>query len=275
MSSDEVNQLRKVKEYLAEWLRRFRKSQDLLPFVQSNLEITEWELDALEEEPEESQEIPKPDLAETYRDRLNYFQFAIPMIPDPDKSKFRISTAYTTSGSSDAYIHVSRVGDIGTPAAVDYSRQYTTRYDKIQHNQKRQDEVEALVARLGNAGTLDRFQRAKAAVIAVKSDVGERTSAGNEIRNLLHGVKGDLFGRARNWPKENMSWEEMTRRLVKGREGSAEFRQIIKQDTVHTSLLERLAEVLKDREGGSLTNLTYIWTQTLDHLYVVLSFIEL
>jgi hypothetical protein len=43
---------------------------------------------------------------------------------------------------------------------------------------------------------------------------------------------------------------------------------------VRTSLISRLSDIAKDREGGSLTNLDNLWTQISDHIYIVLSLID-
>jgi hypothetical protein len=46
------------------------------------------------------------------------------------------------------------------------------------------------------------------------------------------------------------------------------------QKRVKGPLFSRLAEVLKDREGGSLTNLDTIWTEVIDFLFTVLGLIN-
>lgn len=274
MSSDEIKPLRKIQAYLAEWLAKFRKAQELVPFVQRNLEITEWELNVFENSPAESDEIARPDLTEAYEQRLIHIESAIPDLPEFDPSQFVSTLAYTTSSSSDVFTYVSRVGDLDTPDAVDFSRQYTAEYDQIQKKQDREAEVGKLIIERTSPGSHERFERAKVALAAERAQVAERTATGNEVRNLLLGLKGDLFEKARKWDKENMTWPVMARRLAKGGEDSDEATELTNQGHVHAALLDRLASVAKDREVGSLTNLDFIWTETLDHLFVVLSFIE-
>ena len=48
----------------------------------------------------------------------------------------------------------------------------------------------------------------------------------------------------------------------------------LRQKDVRGSLISRLSTVLKDREGGSLTNLDDLWIQVLDHIYVVLELVK-
>ena len=105
-----------------------------------------------------------------------------------------------------------------------------------------------------------------------KAGTTPKTSTAVEIRTLIDGVKGDLFNLARKWQKENMSWEEMVERLARG---EIEKQELLDQKKVHSSLISRLSDVLKDREGGSITNIENIWIQVLDHLYVLLNLIVL
>ena len=67
-----------------------------------------------------------------------------------------------------------------------------------------------------------------------------------------------------------MNWSNMSARLAINGGNGHEHMLLFNQERVHSSLLSRLAEVLKDREGGSVTNLDSIWTEILDHLYTVL-----
>jgi hypothetical protein len=91
------------------------------------------------------------------------------------------------------------------------------------------------------------------------------------MRNLLDGIRGDLFKLARKWPKENMTWQKMAERLAKGGSTGVECQELIRQERNRSSLISRLSDILKDRETGSLTNLDNVWTQVMDHIYTVLA----
>jgi hypothetical protein len=196
------------------------------------------------------------------------------MIPDMAHLQTSDTTAYTTSGSVFVYEALSRVGDIETLAMKTYFEPYLQAYQTIQNSQNRLEEVRSLVNKLGNLQTIERLHRAAQTYFGCKAGTRSRTDTGNEMRNLLCGIKGDLFALARKWPNENMTWEEMTSRLAKGGKGSDGFHIIIKQGELHSSLLNRLADVLKDREGGAITNIEYIWTEVLDHIYTTLTLIK-
>ena len=70
-----------------------------------------------------------------------------------------------------------------------------------------------------------------------------------------------------------MTWEKMAKRLAKGTNAHDE-KIIIEQGEKRSSLIDRLSDVAKDREGGSVTNLDFIWTELLDHVYIILNLIH-
>ena len=91
----------------------------------------------------------------------------------------------------------------------------------------------------------------------------------------MDGMQGDLFEKARGWPEENVTWDEMAKRLSKGQPGGTEYQELIDQGKTRASLISRLSDIAKDREQGSLTNPDNVWTQILDHMYTVLGLVDL
>ncbi len=71
-----------------------------------------------------------------------------------------------------------------------------------------------------------------------------------------------------------MTWNTMSARLAINGGNGTEHVTLSAEASKHSSLLSRLADVLKDWEGGSVTNLDSIWTEILDHLYAVLGLIK-
>jgi hypothetical protein len=261
-------------EYLKEWIERYKGAQEVVQYVQTNLDTTEWELQALNNRPDEADEIPLADLYTKFDRDYDYLTSALPMMPQYSPDAFLNSTAVSTSGSASVYEYVARVGDMGVPAAQAYSRKYTAIYHELQAAQARPKAIRDLLGKLGNPQTQERFDRALMAYSAAQSGTGERTTAALEMRTLLDGIKGDLFKKARRRPKENMSWSEMAARLAKGIPRGTEQQELADQELVRTSLISRLSDIAKDREGGSLTNLDNLWTQISDHIYIVLSLID-
>jgi len=181
------------------------------------------------------------------------------------------STSGTVSSSTDYYSFVSRIGDLGTSNTVEYSGKYVSLYQDIQQTQDRQNLVRQMIEKLDNPNTLERFDRAVTAYSLYKTGIEERTSTAMTIRTLMDGVQGALFEKARKQPKENMRWEKMGSRLAGIVSSSGNYRNFMFQNQVRSQLISRLSDIGKDREGGAATNLGFVWTQVLDHLFVSLS----
>lgn len=275
MKRDEDEKLKENREYLREWIKRYKNAQDVLLYVQRNMDITEWTINALNERPDEAENIPLADLKDIFDRNYDHLKRSLPMMPDYDPDAVRNATILSSSGASKVYDYISRVGDLGTTWAVAYCKKYTTSYRELQTAQARSQAVRELLQKLNNPQTLERFDRALSAYSAVKSGTVERTAAALAMRNLIDGMKGDLFDKARSWRKENMTWDEMAKRLSKGQPGGTEYQELIDQRKTRTSLIKHLSAIAKDREGGPRTNLDYVWTQILDHIYTVLGLLDL
>lgn len=268
-----MNRERAIK-HLKEFIKLSKPYKTAIPYAHKNLQILEWEREALQEKPDEADEIPEPDLGALGSDRLNFAIKAFPLPPRIDEELFINSTSAMTTGSSDVFEFVTRVSDIGTPVAIEYTQKYVDRYQKMQKSQSLEEDISKLIDRFGGPSTSDRFSQAKRTVTEVEAGVGERASAANAIRNLIYGINGDLFKCAMQSEKENMTWALMVERLGKGTKCSLEFDSLIRQEKKQRQLVHRLSDVLKDREGGLLTNISYIWSEVLDHLYSVLTLLR-
>ncbi len=268
-----MEKLEASRDYLRKWIERYKKAQDAVPFVHMGLEMTEWEIQALSNRPDEADETPLTDLMIRFERDYDYLTDVLPMMPEYNLDDLPVLTAVVTSGSASVYNYVAKVGDLGTQEAQEYSARYTAAYRELQAAQTRPKTVRDLLKKLNNPQTLQRFDRASNAYLAARSGTGERTAAALEMRNLLDGVQGDLFEKARRWPREDMTWNKMAKKLSKGKNGGTEQQELINQEARRTSLINRLSTILKDREGGFLKALDNVWTQLLDHIYVVLSLI--
>jgi len=270
-----LRKLREKRNYLMLWLERVRKAQEVIPFVHRDLELTDWEIAALENSPEEADEIAVVGLSDIMDDELAFWKVNVSMMPPYDVRAVSSSSAYSTSGTASFYSFVSRIGDLDVPGAAEYSGKYTVGYQDLQQRQDREGEVRRLIETIGNPQTLERFDRTSAAYHGAQTGTAERTSAAFEMRTLLDGIQGDLFEKARSRPGENMTWATMAQRLAKGGQGSVAEKGIRNQENPRSSLIDRLSRIGKDREGSAVTDLGHIWTQLLDHVYAVLGLAQL
>ena len=275
MSTDDINELKAKKKYLDEWLTRYKKAQEIVPQVQTNLELTEWELQALQDRPKEADEIPFLGLGTRLGEERTHLINALPMLPLYDADAMDSSTALASSGTASIFSYVAKVGDLESEEARRYSLRHTETYNQLQEAQQRPKAVRKLLAELGNKQIIERFDRAMAAFSATKSGSGERTSASLEMRTLLDGLKGELFAKACRQPKENMTWGIMAERLAKGGREGAEHRELVVRESINSSLVNRLSQVAKDREGLSFTNIDILWPELLDHIFIILGLVNL
>ena len=109
----------------------------------------------------------------------------------------------------------------------------------------------------------------------LKSNTVERPAVAIQIRNVLDGIKGYLWKFARRTANENMTWQIMSERLARGGLQSKEYSLMIKEDNIFSELIQDLSIVAKCREGEIIKNVEDIWTRFLDHVYRVLSLVNM
>lgn len=267
-------ELESQKAYILDWLEKYKDAGELIPILKKRLEDIDWEMDALANRPEEAHEIPLDGLDGYVEQSNRRMKNVIRPLPDYDQSQVVSWASTNTSISAFLYGAVMRVGDLGTPDAEAYSRRYARSYVELQIAQNRPGTVRSGLEKLEDPGLLVRFDSASLAIPTMRAGAKSRSETALAIRNLIDGFQGVLFQRARKWPNENMTWKEMSGRLSKDTGTEFEQRELIYQETRRNSLISRLSDVMKGREGGSVTNLDDIWTQTLDHIHIVLGLIK-
>lgn len=265
-----IRLLTERKNHLEEVKRTYLDAQGVLPYVQRDIDLTEWQLNVYQNLPPEASEILLHDRKEKLDTENQYLKGVYRVLDVPSAGALNSTASVTTSGTSDDYSYVKRIGDLDTPSTLAFANTYGNQYQVLQLAQDRPHQVRALLSKLNTPNIYERFDNAFEAIQGFQAGSVKRTAAANEIRNLLLGFKGGLFDRARKWAKENMTWGNMSARLAINGGRGQEHVVLGAQARKHSSLLNRLADVLKDREGGSVTDLNGIWTETLDHLYTVL-----
>lgn len=274
--SKDIKKLEERREHLSAALESRIRVQDDIPHIQQNLDLTDWQIRALENLPSESDEIPYKSRSDELEEENIFLKNSFPIFTYPIHPSLYSSTAsVTVSGSTGTYDYINRVRDLGTPYAIDYGDAFIQEYKHIQEAQERPQRVRSLLERLNSPNTLERFDSALLAYNKYKSDPREKISAAISMRNLLHGVQGNLWERAKRWSEENMTWSIMSSRLAINGSRGREHITLDNQKRVKASLNSRLSDVLKDREGGSVTNIDNIWTETIDFLFTVLGLINL
>jgi len=262
-------------EYYSQWLNNYNKSQEIAQFIQIQLEYTNWMIDTLRKL---SEYLNSTEVAYIFSDIENknqYIESAFPMIPEYDYSIIESSSALTTADASALYACIEATNFSKSQNSRKYVEEQESKYYELESVYDRQNKVFKLLIQLNSTNTIERYNQAAKSFAEYKINPTKRISAANGIRNLLYGIQGDLYEKARKWKNENMTWEEMAKRLAKGGINSVEFKEVINQQKEFSKLIEILSNILKDHEGKLLHNLEAVWIRSLDFIYVILSVINI
>jgi hypothetical protein len=146
---------------------------------------------------------------------------------------------------------------------------YVKTYQILQQNHDRRVVVQRLITQ--NFPHLSScFNVASSAFETAKSLADQIPSAANEMRVVLDKLKGELFEKARSWPKENMKWEVMAERLGKIPDPKSGAQLIKDQEVYRDQLYGRLSQLLKERDESDRDELTSLWVLFLDDLALIL-----
>ena len=260
-----------LRDYLRTWLERHQKASHIAPAVREALDETEWELGVLRDSPSDAVNISTSQIDEEAGLAFGRITNVLPQMPEYQPPLgFQISSISTTSTSA-AFSYVQAVGELGTPAAAKYSSDKSQAYRELQESHQRRSRVRGLMQDIVPAA-VDRFDKAHKAVDQCRVGSGAKSAAASEMRNLVDGLQGELFEKARSSPKEKLTWQIMAGRLIPGSGSAAAV--MSRQETVRTSLYNDLSQAAKLREGQRGQRVEDLWTRVLDHVFAVLSLVK-
>lgn len=272
--SDDLKKLYEKRDYYIEWLRRLNEADEIGIEARRLLEETEWQIEALEEVPPEADEIPKPDLSQTLDSDIANLPIAFPFINQFEKHIVLPASAFSSTGTMSIYRYAARVGDLGTPDAIEYSDRTTERFRDLQHRQDRPDLLRKILSPVCEESTMGRLEAAIQSFESYLADKSNRRGPATDMRALIDGVIGDLFESARNRPSENMTWSRMASRLAIGGVQNSHRQEIEGLESQYSSLTKQLSDVIHDREAGSLSNIEHIWAEIQDFLVALIGHIR-
>ena len=271
MKAKQIAQLRETDDYLTEWISRTQQAYAEIPGVRRLKADIDLQIVTLENQPEEADQIPLGNLEQTIDIEQQYILEHIQMPPKVMPVSIASATAITASGTAGVYEYVSRVGELNTQATIVYENEFLTRYHSLQQHRNQTETIRSIIRRMSCPGSLERFERALSFLSTVLAGSSELTAAAMEIRTLLDGIQGDLFALARQWPKENMTWDSMIKRLSGDYPDGPKYQTLYSQQQKRSALILKLSEIGKDRVSASPSDLEEIWVQVLEHLYIVLT----
>jgi len=247
---------------------------DAAPYVQADIELTDWQVSAITDMPAEGEALLTSGFAAQLEGQNQQIFRALPLIPQYDPNLARGTVVASTSASSVFYQGVLEPARSATGALPAWAEGHMGRYRELQAHQARQDEVRRLLSALKPARAAE-LDHAYEECMRGKAGLGHRTSAGIAMRNLLEHVKGDLMERARFHPGENMTWQIMAQRLVAGPQHGSERQALLAQERHWGALHHDLSDVAKAQKRGENLELDDLWTRLLDNLFVTLGLTKL
>ena len=277
MNENEMNDILESlinrRDFLSNWIDSLRDAIEISHFAQLQLNYTNWMIETINSLSGNEEQLYDTDLAKQINEKNEYIRLAFPSFPPFDYSIVGSSSGLTAADSSALFsIIVEMVPSIKGEINTRVNEQIN-KYCELEKQYKRQEEVFQLLQKHNFKDSISRFNHAFEMYNSYKTEITDRSSSANEIRNLINGIKGDLFNKARQWEKENMTWSTMAQRLAKSEPNSDECNEIKNQESEQSKLLELLSGILKKREGFHTIDLDTIWILTLDHIYIVLNLI--
>jgi hypothetical protein len=260
-------------EHLNKWLKRVNNAKENIPNVQNMIDQAKLDLEAFSKMPDDGEEFIPGFVLKDYTKGNYLIKENLPLPPDYDSLSLVTTGVISTTGSTGAYTTIIYAGLVDDPFLNQWAKEYSHPYYELQVKQSRKDIVREKLQLLNPKQVIELDESADAYLIS-KNDANERTKAATCMRNLLEHFKGDLFSCARNWPKENMTWEKMSSRLSIESTSKVEFETFNNQEREWGELHSQLSAVLKKQASSELINLESLWVKLIDHLYVVLGLID-
>jgi hypothetical protein len=275
LEPEELKILKEKKKYLDDWKSNLKDVNDALPFVEENIENTQFVIDAISNLPTVSGDKSILGFRDTIKRDYDFTLSAFPPIPKYDISQLNTASSITTSGTVSMFSYFQSFDSYNDPNIQKYIVKLGKDYQNLQEAQSRPKKVQDLVTKLNNPNTAERFSKASKAYTLSKANINSLTEAGSEFRNLLYGIKGDLLNLARVSPNEKISWQEMANRLSKSGPNDEPLNELISQETYYKTLTDKLSQIAKDRQHTTIEQISQIWSEILDFIYTVLGLIKL
>ncbi len=258
---------KEMADYLERWLELHRKEADLVPDVQRAKEIADWQSNTWAGvRAHLSPEIRKH-LERTYEEQLRQLRINLPLPTEYSRYAFSSLATGTTSSSMSTYHGVLSAAQGGF-LGQDVASEHLASYQHILDRQSRESTVRSWLLELSPRLSAP-FDQAVRARLTAQSQPDQVFAAAQAIRTLLEQFKGHLLERARTQVRENMTWAEMTDRLVPASKPANEREVVRNQEKQHGHIFDRLSKIAKSHSKVGPTVVDSIWPLVLDHLYII------
>ena len=264
-----IKELRDRIQLLDDWLHNFKKAQENVLKVQFAKDMTEWELNAIQNLPKDAENIVSfayP--TNNIQTKTLYFANNLPNIDI--KSHHGVPTSMIVSGTPEIFAFVENVEQSGLEGANEYCRNTIDEYRVLQKKQEIVSKIIKQLEKLGNEYISNLFIQAINTYSYSKTETISSSSTLLEMRTFLDKLQGELFDHARNKPNEKIDWGIMAERLVTNYNN---MQLLIQQGEQRKQIVGRLSQIGKQRQTINDKKIEILWFEVLDHLYSTLELI--
>jgi ribosome-binding ATPase YchF (GTP1/OBG family) len=260
------------KVYLADWLSRAKDVQEAVPKVQQQLELAKWEEKTLSNVPKHASNILSNDIKLSLAEDLEAVRRELPEIPQIKLVALDASVATTSVTSTMIYNVTDQARHSNDIQIYDWGIKCSEQYETLQSLLGREQEVRKLLKNL-SPKLEDEFNSAVDEYRATLASTSKQANVGIALRNVIEHYKGEIMNLARRYPNEQkLTWEEMANRIVNDFGFARQrFRQ---QGVKWDNLQQRLTKIAKGYIQLEENELRGVYTEFIDHLYIVLSLIN-
>ena len=259
--------------YIREWLERQRQAAELAPDIQRARSAAEWQESAYADIYPYLPESDREALDTRFDLAYHHLKSELPMPPSYGPGAVTGISSTVATATMGTYGFALGLRDVG-PLAFARAQPHISSFQRLQDSQNRVTEVRGLLLKISSK-LADQFERANAQQVMVSTHPDRVATAALEIRTVVDNLKGELLERARNTPRENMTWEIMVDRLAKQVSRETSVALLLAQRTERGHLLDKLSALAKRRSEANEGELSNMWSLVLEHLYIVCYNIEL
>lgn len=261
-----TNVSKEIQDRLEQWLQRQKQSAELVPAVQRAFEDACWQHRALTQLGDAIPEEKKRVLDEQLDLSKRQLERSLPLPPAYAPTAINSMITGVTSSTSTVYGAFLVAAD--KPKYKERARHLMQEYAELQGQHQRAAIVSELLGRQF-PGLSTQFRLSKDACMIAMSRTDQVPAAASEVRNLLDRFKGELFDKARQAPKENMTWERMVERLATPGRLPTESQILLDEEHRRARVYAKLSKIAKRRDESGSQEISSVWVLTLDHLYVL------
>lgn len=246
-----------------------------VPAIKNALEQTKWQRDVICTMPDEVKKEITDEYVSEISEALTFSSRIFQPLENLSLTNVSSLSAVVVSDSSAAYNTVIMFGNSASPSVSEWAVAHQKSYQVLQEKQERVTATKQLLGSL-SLKVANEFGEATESVKYATTTTGDIQGAAIKLRNVLEHLRGELFERAIQRPREQkIKWTEMAERLAKGGSSGIECKRLLSEENKYKSLHSDLTNVAKNLKVITKGNLENLNTEVVDHVYTIITLINL